>query len=150
MDRVFLDMDGVIVDFDGYMTENNLTADEVKKQKGAYLKMHCFPGALEGIKKLTELGYDIFLATKPPTGIAHAYSDKAEWVFQNIPDLKRKLIITNDKGLLGDEYDFLVDDRPDKANCKYFSGKLIVVVGKPNWDDIITRITEDDPWITNA
>jgi hypothetical protein len=39
--------------------------------------------------------------------------------------LKKKLIMTQDKSLLGDSHDILIDDRPEKANCAEFPGRLI-------------------------
>lgn len=142
--RVFLDMDGVIVDFDSFKDSLGLTGDEVKKIPGAYLKMKAFPEALQSIKILIGAGYDVWLATKPPTGVSHAYSDKAEWVFQNLPELKRKLIITHDKGLLGGEDDFLVDDRPHKANCDKFRGTLIPFTNGETWAGVIEKIRNSE------
>ncbi len=133
-------MDGVIVDFDGYKDKLGLTVDQVKKKHGAYLEMLPFPEAVSSIRTLIAEGYDIWLATKPPTGISFAYSDKAEWVFKHFPELKRKLIITPDKGMLGDRFDVLVDDRPDKANCRQFRGLLIPFVDGRTWDDIMRTI----------
>ncbi|WP_234265661.1 5' nucleotidase, NT5C type [Hydrogenophaga sp. NFH-34] len=125
--RVFIDMDGVTVDFDGYMAKNGLGPDEVKKMPGAYRVMEPIDGALEAIRELIALGFEVWMATKPPTGIAHAYSDKAAWVFEHIPELSQRIIITHDKGLLGSEIDFLLDDRPHKANCLQFPGTLLQV-----------------------
>lgn len=140
MNRVFVDLDGVTVDFDGHMAKHQISADELKKVPGAYLEMESFPGALEGIRTLLAEGYDVFFATKPPTGIPHAYSDKAAWVFKHIPEMKRRLIITPDKGLLGDKDDILIDDRPQKANCLNFKGPIIIVVGTPDWKFIVDHV----------
>lgn len=138
-------MDGVVVDFDGYCEKCHLTPDEVKIIPGAYLAMEAFPGALDAVRNLFE-SYDVFFASKPPTGIPYAYSDKAAWVFKNIPEMSRRLILTSNKGLLGDHDDVLVDDRPDKANCVEFPGHLIVVEGKPDWK----RLTEQIKWAAQA
>lgn len=140
--RVFLDMDGVIVNFDAYMSKYNLTGDEVKKIPGAYLEMEPYPEALAAIKVLVGSGFDVWLATKPPTGIPYAYSDKAAWVFKHLPELKRKLILTHDKGLLGCERDFLVDDRPHKANCQSFPGTLIPFINGKTWEEVIKEIRD--------
>jgi 5'(3')-deoxyribonucleotidase len=129
--RVFVDMDGVIVDFDTFKTELGLTGDEVKKRAGAYQLMKPLPGALDGIKSLVGMGFDVWLATKPPTGVPHAYADKVSWVLENLPEMKRKIILTHDKSLLRGEY--LIDDRPHKANAQYFQGKLITF-GIQGWD----------------
>jgi hypothetical protein len=131
--RVFLDMDGVVTDFDAGLREVRATmrdglaisGDVVKKWVSWYQKLPPFPGAIEGVRSIIGMGFDVWLATKPPTGIAHAYGDKAAWVFKHLPELKRKLIITHDKGMLGGADDFLVDDRLHKANCEAFRGALV-------------------------
>jgi 5'(3')-deoxyribonucleotidase len=131
MNRVFVDMDGVIVDFHGYMTQKGLSGDAVKCMPGAYLEMQPLPGGLEAVRSLIGMGFDVWIATKPPTGITFAYADKAAWVLQYLPELKRKIIITHDKGLLGDADDYLIDDRPHKANCENFKG--VIFRFQPNY-----------------
>jgi 5'-nucleotidase len=135
--RVFIDMDGVIVNFDGFMASRKLSAEQVKVTQGAYLDMDPMPGAIEGVRKIIAMGFDVFVATKPPTGVAHAYAAKAQWIFDHLPELSRKVIITSDKGLLGDELDFLIDDRIHKANCDQFKGTLYEVTKTMDWDFIV-------------
>jgi 5'(3')-deoxyribonucleotidase len=125
MNRAFIDMDGVLVDFAAFMAKTGLSGDAVKSMPGAYLEMQPLPGALEAVRSLIGMGYEVWIATKPPTGIPFAYADKAAWVLKHLPELKRKIIITHDKGLLGDEGDCLIDDRPHRANCENFKGYLI-------------------------
>lgn len=147
MPRVFLDMDGVIVDFDAYRRQLQaeldakvaacpgeyaglngaplITGDDIKRMPNAYESMPPIDGAIAGVRSLIGMGFDVWLATKPPTGIAHAYAGKAAWVFKYLPELSRKLILTHDKGLLGCGSDFLVDDRPHRANCCEFPGAII-------------------------
>ena len=131
--RVFVDMDGVIVDFDAYKIANNMTGDEVKRTPGAYLAMPAIHGAVEAVRSVIGMGFDVWIATKPPTGVPYAYSDKAAWIMEHLPELKRKIIITHDKGLLGDSRDFLCDDRPHKANCERFAGSLLRFVDGYHW-----------------
>lgn len=140
--RVFVDMDGVMVDFELYMSENNLTAEEVKNQPGAYFAMKPIEGALKAISEMTKMGYDVWVATKPPTGVSHAYGDKAAWIFDRIPELKKKIVITHDKGFLGNYDDFLVDDRLHKASCHEFSGTLIPFVDGKTWTDVLKQLRE--------
>lgn len=126
MRRIFIDMDGVVVDFERYMRDHNLTAAEVKEKPGAYFEMLPISGALTAVRALLAMKeFEVWIATKPPTGVAHAYSDKAAWIFKHIPELSNRIIITHDKGLLGGPADFLIDDRPHKANCEEFSGQFI-------------------------
>ena len=135
--RAFVDLDGVIVDFDGFRTARGLTGDEVKAMPGAYLAMLPLSGAIEGVRSLIGMGYEVWIATKPPTGVPHAYSDKAAWVLQHIPELKRRIIITHNKGLLGSAPDLLIDDRPHKASCQEFAGTLIHFGRGVGWTQVL-------------
>lgn len=137
MNRIFIDLDGVVVDFEEYKTSLGITGDEVKRQQGAYLAMKPVPKAIESIQILISFGFEVWIATKPPTGIAFAYADKVSWVLEHLPYLKRRIILTHDKGLLGDAGDWLIDDRPHKANCEKFKGQLIPFGGNIDWQWVI-------------
>ena len=141
--RVFVDMDGVLADFDRLKTEKGMTGDQLKRSPGAFLDMHPIPEAIAGVRSLIGMGYEVWIATKPPTGIPHAYADKADWIFRHLPELKRRIIMTHDKGLLGDEGDYLIDDRPHKANCEKFRGTLIPFVGESAWDGVLALLREE-------
>lgn len=123
---VFIDMDGVIVDFDGYMKETGTPLDDVKYVAGHYARMKPIAGAIEAVKAIINAGYEVMIATKPPTGNPSSYMEKAEWIFRHLPELSDRIIITHNKGVLGDERDFLIDDRPHKAHIDEFDGTLIV------------------------
>lgn len=138
--RVFIDMDGVVVDFDAYKMAHGLTGDEVKRTPGAYLDMPAIPGAIDSVRSVIGMGYEVWMATKPPTGIAFAYADKAQWVLHHLPELKRRIIITHDKGMLGGPHDFLCDDRPHKANCEEFAGTLLRFVGGYHWSNALREL----------
>lgn len=137
MNRIFIDLDGVVVDFDAYMKEHNLTGDEVKKRDKAYLEMNPIPGAIEAVRSLIGMGFEVWIATKPPTGIPHAYSDKVAWVLNHLPELKRRIVVTHNKGFLGDKDDFLCDDRPHKAGCEDFAGGLLRFENGYHWPDAL-------------
>lgn len=145
MNRVFIDMDGVIVDFDSYRDRLGLTGDEVKQMPGAYLGMDALPGAIEAVRSVIGMGYEVWIATKPPTGIAYAYSDKAAWILKHLPELKRRIIITHDKGLLGDAGDYLIDDRPHKANCERFQGQLLKFTNGRGWPHMLDLLSTMRP-----
>ena len=144
--RIFIDMDGVLVDFDRYMREHSLTADEVKAKPGAYAEMQPMPDAIESVRTLIAQGHDVWIASKPPTAQPHAYADKVRWILTWLPELSRKIILTHDKGLLGGEADILIDDRPHKANCEAFKGYLIVFGSAEynGWEDVMCMIEEPD------
>lgn len=140
MNRVFIDLDGVIVDFDAFAKAEGLTGDEIKKRPGVYLAMSPIPGAISAVRSIIGMGYEVWIATKPPTGIPYAYADKVAWVLRHLPELKRRIVITHDKGLLGDTGDYLVDDRPHKANCESFAGTLIRFVDGETWNGVLAKL----------
>lgn len=139
MNRIFIDMDGVIVDFQAYVVATGLTPDEIKRTDGAYLAMPQMAGALAGVRSLIGMGFEVWIATKPPTGVAYAYRDKAAWILNYLPELKRRIIITHDKGLLGDAGDYLIDDWPHKANCEKFAGMLIPFRDGMTWSGVLAH-----------
>lgn len=140
MARVFVDMDGVLVDFDGFMAKHNLTPDETKKMHGAYLAMDPYPDGLAGIRELIAMGFEVWIATKPPTGLPFAYADKVAWILEHLPELSERIILTHDKGLLGNPQDFLIDDRPHKANCEQFAGTLIRFHDGKTWAQVAEQL----------
>lgn len=140
--RVFIDLDGVVVDFARFMAEHNMTGDQVKALPGAYFSMKPIPGALEAVRSIIGAGYEVWIATKPPTGIAFAYGDKAEWVLQHLPELKRRIIVTHHKGMLGRPGDWIIDDRPHKAFIDEFEGTVIHFGGDTGtgWPQTLKRL----------
>lgn len=149
--KIFVDLDGPLVAFDDYVLQTGKDAEKIKYLPGSYAAMKPVLGAIQAVRELASMGYEMWVATKPPTGFAPAYQEKAQWVFDNLPELTRRLIITPDKGLLGDEEDFLIDDRPHKANCQNFPGTLIVYSSALGWPDILAmfRMGRDSGWGQN-
>jgi 5'-nucleotidase len=86
MNRIFVDMDGVVVDFDKCAKGKCLTGDQLKRLPGAYLEMDPLPNAITGVRSLIGMGFEVWLATKPPTGIPFAYADKVQWVLDHLPE----------------------------------------------------------------
>lgn len=136
--RIFIDMDGVIVDFDGYIRRHGLTVDQGKYTPGSFSAMHALPGAIDSVQSLIARGHDVWIATRPVENAAHTYSEKAQWIFTHLPQLANRVILTRDKGLLGGPDDLLIDDRPEKANCMNFPGTVIKFEG--SWPKVLEQI----------
>jgi 5'(3')-deoxyribonucleotidase len=133
--RVFVDMDGVIVDFEAFKMKLEISGDDVKKMPGAYAEMDPMPEALDSVRSLIGMGHDVWIATKPPTGIPYAYADKVAWILHYLPELKRKIVITHDKSLL--RGDVLIDDRPHKAHAGEFEGQLLHFSESFGWPEVL-------------
>lgn len=124
--NVFLDSDGPIADYDHDLKKSGLTVDVFKHTPGIYLWLPVTEGATDAIGRLkihddrNELR--VWILTKTPSRSPYAYTEKVLWYRRNFPWLEDRVILTHDKHLLGTEGDFLLDDRPHKANADKFRG----------------------------
>ena len=125
----YLDSDGPICAFDEALEASGLSADEFKLLPGIYLWLGVTDGAAFALSKLKELDdaglIRVWILTKTPSGSPYAYTEKVLWYARNFPWLEDRVIITHDKHLMGGERDFLLDDRPHKANADKFKGTFM-------------------------
>ena len=123
--RIYLDMDGVVADFERMMHEKSLDAHRLKLIPGTYINLEPMPGAINGINQLLDQGFNIFILTKIPSKNPYAAAEKLMWVRKHLPRLEDHVIVTPDKGCVGRRIDFLVDDHPEWANAHNFPGSII-------------------------
>ena len=154
---VYIDMDGVLVDF-GKAIEDWFTNHPHLKGRYETFPDHIqglfriappMKGAIEAVKKLNESGkYELFIATSAPWGNPQSLTDKRFWLedyFGNI--FHKRLFTTHRKDLLMGDY--LIDDRL-KNGAGEFSGELLRFGYDwendnkpneyPNWDSILTKL----------
>lgn len=145
--NVFIDSDGPVADFDNDLRESKLTPNEFKMLPGIYLWLPLTPGAKNGLRRLKRLDdaglIRVWIATKTPSGSPYAYTEKVLWYRKHFPWLEDRVIITHDKSVLGGPADFLLDDRPHKANADKFKGTFVLF--KPNleeiqWNEFVNRV----------
>lgn len=132
MARLLIDMDGVLCDlvkkwFSVYNTEHRDTLQPeqmvewgphiyARKGKaiyrylskpGFFLDLEPIPGAVEGVRKLVDLGHDVVVVT----AARHGHRDKLDWVQKNLPFLDyRHVVFAHRKELV--RGDVLFDDAP--------------------------------------
>jgi 5'(3')-deoxyribonucleotidase len=124
--RIFLDMDGVIADFDRAMAEYGAPAKVIKMIPGVYQHLKPLPGAIKGITELlAHAPGRVFICTKIPDKAPNAASEKLFWVHAWLPKMMGKVFIVPDKGAVGSSKDILVDDHPHWANAANFPGTVI-------------------------
>ena len=159
--RIFIDMDGVLANFDKAKQSHpnfekkgfrpDLTLD--------FSKFEPMPGALEAVKKLGDMGHDLFIATTPPWNHPDAWGQKRHWVENHLPQLKRKMFLTHRKDLLIG--DVLIDDsiyrgqrdfrgtfirfNPNNGVGWDFCVKTIVGMGESNHKKWVDGRSENDP-----
>lgn len=138
---IYVDMDGVLVDFESGVQKAE--PDLLECYKGQYDNIpHIFswmdpmPGGLEAFKKLSEK-YDMYILTTAPWRNETALHDKLEWLKEHLGDLiRKKVIFSHHKELLIGDY--LIDDRP----CLGFRGKQFLFGSEeyPDWDSVLKEL----------
>ena len=145
---VFIDMDGVLVNFQKAIDDYHATADEHLSKiyqkdpdliPGIFREAEPMPGAIEAVKKLAEI-YDICVATTSPWDMPYAAADKMFWIQKYLgKEFHKSMTITHRKDLLHGDY--LIDDRTANGAGE-FKGKLIQFGTQkyPDWDSILKEL----------
>ena len=144
MKRLFLDMDGVLADFESGLKRVD---EETKKQyeghvdeiPGLFALMEPVKGAIEAVKTLAE-HYDVFILSTAPWKNPSAWSDKVEWVNKYLGDVfYKRIILTHRKDLCMGDY--LIDDRA-KNGASEFCGEWIHFGSErfPDWASVLAYL----------
>lgn len=142
--RVYVDIDGVIADFEAICREMKVHPQQGKLIPGIYRDLPVMAGAVEGVQGLLDLGYFVMCLTKIPSKNPGAASEKLHWVNEHFPVLKDYVVITPDKGCVGTSRDYLIDDHPEWANANKFPGMVLPFGGATvlsDWSGILWYFT---------
>ena len=155
--KIFVDMDGVLVNFlSGIdkLDQETLSeyADDGKGKShyddvpGIFSLMDPMPGAIEGVRALKDLGYDLYILSTAPWGNPSAWSDKVAWVTKHLDDVfHKRMIITHCKGLLAtQERAYLIDDRTGHGARDF--GERHIQFGMsdfPDWNSVIGYFVDE-------
>ena len=146
---IYIDMDGVLVDFMSALTKVSSEmiekfAGEYDNIPGVFALMDPMPGALEAVDKLKEK-YDLYILSSSPWENPTALGHKLAWVKkyfggdgqENI--FFRKVIFSSVKQL--SRGDILIDDRTANG-AGDFSGRLIQFGSDefPDWQAILREL----------
>ena len=122
---VFLDMDGVLADFDSEIGPEHKHLPEDPPEMfvpGFFRRLKVMPGAKEAVAKLLACpDLDVYIGSKPTTKATTSATEKFDWVEEHFPALLRKIVLVCDKARL--RGDVLVDD--DKKWEPVFVGQFI-------------------------
>ena len=109
--RIFIDMAGVIADFESAAEAEALVKGVTKLSRPDlfvnYRALGVIDGAIEAVAKLNA-DHEVFIASTPPWTRPEVWGHKREWIGEHFPYLKRRIILTHRKDLLIG--DILIDD----------------------------------------
>ncbi len=157
-DIVFVDMDGVVVDFpyDVKDVDPSIRDECIAAQaegvhhsdvEGLFATLKPMRGAKEAIDKLMQ-HFEVHLLSTSPWSNTQAWSDKRRWVEQYLPNLpKKKLTLTHRKDLARGRY--LIDDRPNNGAKEFgeYDGQEWLHFGSerfPDWPSVLTYLMGKD------
>ena len=102
---LYLDMDEVLANFCGHPSLEFW--DKTKRnppemyEAGFFESLQPLPGAISSVTRLiNENEWDIHILTQPVAKSPVSYMEKANWICKHLPDLRDKIILTQNKGLL--------------------------------------------------
>lgn len=141
MKRLYFDMDGVLVDFQsGLAQQNEKTLREYEGREdeipGIFGVMKPIDGAIEAVHRLSK-HYDCYILSTAPWRNPSAWSDKVAWVTKYLDEVfHKRIVITHCKHLC--KGDYLIDDR-SKHGVTEFEGEWIHFGSEkfPNWDAVL-------------
>lgn len=120
---VFLDMDGVLADFDGAISSGVEWDPPEMFEPGFFRNLKVMPGAKEAVAQLlAQDDLEVYIGSKPTSKNRLSATEKMDWINEHFPELVRNMVLVCDKKLL--RGDILIDD--DKERWGHvFEGRFI-------------------------
>jgi hypothetical protein len=139
---VFIDMDGVLCDFDkrkGELEAQGFKGSSIFKHPDAYVDLEPIEGAIEAWHSLQEK-YETYILSTPAWSNPDSWSEKRKWVEKHLGrSAHKKLILSHNKGLV--KGDYLIDDR-EANGVGDFEGKHIHFGTQvyPDWESVLQTL----------
>ena len=144
MKIIYIDLDGVIADFDKGKKEHplgNITPyiGRPDKLPGLYENLDPIEKSIESVNNLLyDFRYDVYFLSTAPWDNPEAWTHKRLWIAKYFDEklIKKRLILCHHKQLLLGDY--LIDDRPFNGASE-FRGKWIHFGSQefPNWKSVL-------------
>lgn len=144
MEIVYIDLDGVVADFDKGREEHplgNVTPyiGRPERLPGLYENLKPIKGAIEAVNSLLkDSNYDVYFLSTAPWSNPDAWTHKRLWIAKYFDEklIRKRLILCHHKQLMIGDY--LIDDRRFNGASE-FKGKWIHFGSKefPNWESVL-------------
>lgn len=134
-----IDMDRVIADFDAGTLFKGYHPP-CMYDPGFFENLPPVKGALKAVRALIRSNkYDIYILTQPVANSPISYTEKAVWICKWFPELKDKIIMTQNKILV--KGDYLIDDN---QKWEKFEGEFLFFDPEQDstqmWENLLTKL----------
>jgi len=147
MKIIYVDMDGVVADFDKGRNEHplgNVTPYKGRPEKlpGLYENLEPIKNSIESVNKLLNSDlFDVYFLSTAPWDNPDAWTHKRLWIANHFDEklIRKRLILCHHKNFL--KGDFLIDDRKWNG-AQDFEGEWIEFGGQqfPDWESVMNRL----------
>jgi len=144
---VYVDMDDVLADFADQHhidLQTNPAIQYPQAVYGFFTNLRPLPNALESMRELERLGFDVWILTRPSVPNPLCYTEKRVWIERCLGlDWCHRLMLCPDKGRVGTEDDYLIDDfdwkNPKDEELTPWKGTHIHFgqEGNMNWEEVM-------------
>lgn len=140
---IYIDMDGVLADYDKAFAEVRSTQPEVDYPQSLpqfFENLEPIAGAIDAYFKLCKK-HDVYILTAPSNRNPLSYTEKRLWVENHLGfEATERLIICSNKGLL--KGDVLIDDNIDGKGQESFEGQVLHFGSDnlKNWEKTINKL----------
>lgn len=116
--RIYLDMDGVICDYQKAYENNKHKLTYPQSELGFFSNLEFLEDAEESFRYL-ESKYDVWILTRPSFKNIHCYSEKIKWIVNNLGEhMVEKTIISPVKNIIS-HGEFLIDDTTNAGQLEF-------------------------------
>ena len=137
---IFLDMDGVLADFDGAV-KNHVPDPPEMFVPGFFRNLAVMEGAKEAVAALlANKKLEVYIGSKMTSKVPSCASEKMEWIAKHFPALKRHMVLVCDKKLLRGHV--LVDDDIKRWGHKFVGHFIHFNRNKPaeSWKAVVKEL----------
>ena len=150
--NVYVDQDDVLANFAKQHQIDLLANPAIQYPQAVYgffANLKPLPNALESMRELEYMCFDVWILTRPSVYNTLCYTEKRVWIEQHLGlDWCHRLILCPDKGSVGTEKDYLVDDfdwkKPKDEELTPWKGTQYQFgqEGNKDWDEIMLKFRE--------